>query len=286
LRKYCPNCGRPVSLDASICAACGSTLTAESDAHSEAGIVDDSERIPARDMGEIISETFDLYRDNFKPFLIIAMAPQIFGVLASFTPTALSVVFSIVAVVVSVVASGAAIVAVAQVVSGLEIDLQYCFSVALARSVNLIVAVIILVMALIGAAVLALIVVGIPLLFYLAVIWVFVAHAVILEKDSPILALGRSRLLVRGSWWRVFGILIVFVLICIGLVIAVGIPISLLSLVSDPAALLISPIAFAVIAPITYIGLTLLYFDLRVRKEGFTLTTLEDQMRRLSSKTQ
>jgi len=69
-------------------------------------------------------------------------------------------------------------------------------------------------------------------------------------------------------------------------VIAVGIPISLLSLVSDPAALLISPIAFAVIAPITYIGLTLLYFDLRVRKEGFTLTTLEDQMRRLSSKTQ
>ncbi len=283
MRRFCPNCGQPVSIEASFCRSCGSTLADQPEVQSETDAVDDAERIPERDLGQLVSETFTLYRNHLWPFVIIAMAPQLVSMVASFTPLALSMALTVVALVVSILANGASIHAVAQAMSTSKVDVELCFKQAILKSANLIVGLIIVMAALVGAAILIIIVVGIPLLFYLLVIWIFLAQAVMLEGDTPISALGRSRFLVRGNWWRVFGIGIVYALIAIGIAIPIGIVVGILTLFSSPAALLIGPVLFAFIFPVPYIGLTLLYMDIRVRNEGYTLRTLADQLRRASA---
>ncbi len=82
-----------------------------------------------------------------------------------------------------------------------------------------------------------------------------------LEKCGPSAALARSSDLVRENWWRVLGILL---LIGILAGIANGIAGAILGLI--PYA---GPIVVAVLfAPIMIIVQTLLYHDLRVRRDG------------------
>lgn len=126
---------------------------------------------------------------------------------------------------------------------------------------------------------------------YFAVAWGFAYHALLLEGLGIRAALGRSRALVRGSWWRVFGItLLVFIF--------VGIISTLFSLLSAiPAGIaafsgdegtgfiiglvistIISVASQVILAPLTYVAWTLLYYDLRVRKEGFDLELLAREL--------
>jgi hypothetical protein len=93
-------------------------------------------------------------------------------------------------------------------------------------------------------------------------------------------ALGRSRSLVKGFWWRTLGVLalggILTALISGALS---GILIALVSNGSSPTAWIIGNVATSTIArvlttPFTAAFLTVLYFDLRVRKEAFDLQLL------------
>ena len=97
-------------------------------------------------------------------------------------------------------------------------------------------------------------------------------------------ALSRSRQLVRGSWWRVFGILLLiwliyafisFVIVLVGAAVA-----GLLAFAgeSTPVALgqaivqlVFSVAQQALTQPFSVAGTVLLYYDLRVRKEGLDL---------------
>ena len=56
-------------------------------------------------------------------------------------------------------------------------------------------------------------IVGIIVLIYVAVLLALSTPALILERQPVIAALRRSRLLVRGAWWRTFGILLLSALI-------------------------------------------------------------------------
>lgn len=296
MRRFCPNCGQPVSVEASFCRSCGSTLADQLEVQSATDTVADAERIPERDLGQLVSETFTLYRNNFWPFYLIALIPQIPILVFVLGPWVFDdmtwtawVILGAVAVVTILVASflsfGATVHAVALVLSGVAIDVGACYSHAANRAVALIVAFIVIAVVLVVVVVVGLVVVGLPVAIFLFVMWVFVGQAVVLEGDGPISALGRSRFLVKGSWWRVFGIGVVYWLISIGLSIATLIPVGLLGLFSDFAASIVSTIASAAIAPIPFIGLTLLYIDLRVRNEGYTLRTLADQLRRANAST-
>ena len=112
------------------------------------------------------------------------------------------------------------------------------------------------------------------------------AQAIAIEDRRYAGAMGRSRELVSGSWWRVFGILIV-----IGLVTGFASQIvaqfisALLGVVgvnggfdllhpsqsgsaSSLPAVLSSTVASLLIGPISALAAALLYFDLRLRKEG------------------
>jgi len=105
---------------------------------------------------------------------------------------------------------------------------------------------------------------------YLLVALYFSTQAVVAENRSPVDALARSRELVRGQWWRVFGIGIVFSVM-------IGVTTALLSAgmsaVADAAdlqayALLGQMIGDVLSIAFTALAATLVFFDLRVRQEG------------------
>jgi len=119
---------------------------------------------------------------------------------------------------------------------------------------------------------------------YLAVRWSLVVAAMMAEDIGPIRGLGRSWNLVSGSWWRTFGILLIVTIlqgiITYALYILFGVIAALFSTTGDFQAALVQvggTLLSAVVSPITTIAVTLLYFDLRVRKEGLDLDQLAQQ---------
>ena len=140
-------------------------------------------------------------------------------------------------------------------------------------------------------------VIGIPVAIFLGTRWCFFPLTVLVEENSATIALRRSGELVKGAWWRVFSIMLAIVMIALA--------IQLIFLVFSTSIIALSGIAgeldfldilrrtiweshggmnrsllllhaintviAALTAPIMAIGFTLLYFDQRVRKEGFDI---------------
>jgi Membrane domain of glycerophosphoryl diester phosphodiesterase len=106
--------------------------------------------------------------------------------------------------------------------------------------------------------------------------------AVVFERAGPFRAVGRSWKLMRDNWWRVFGTLLVIFLIAFVVNFALTAVLGVVAAGSDT----ISELAFALLATIitllTYMltyplwaaVMTVIYYDLRVRNEGFDLQLL------------
>jgi hypothetical protein len=109
--------------------------------------------------------------------------------------------------------------------------------------------------------------------------------AVVIEGKSAGAALARSWELTRGSRWRMLGLLLVLIILlyiplaAIGGIIALFVP-GAGSILSTPnvtvsvTAVALSGLAQIFIYPLFYCVLTIAYYDLRVRKEGFDLEVL------------
>jgi hypothetical protein len=114
------------------------------------------------------------------------------------------------------------------------------------------------------------------------------AAAVVLERRGPADALGRSWRLVRRSFWRVFGILLLAALIVLVASSVLRLPFTVISAAlssgSAPLAQAIQPsvaslvigavggiVAGAITQPISAGVTVLLYVDLRMRREGLDL---------------
>lgn len=135
------------------------------------------------------------------------------------------------------------------------------------------------------------------ILFY---VWFALSsQAIVIENQRYFRAMGRSRQLVRGSWWRVFGILLV-------IAIATGIASSIVQLAviaifgivgwghggglfqttangsrPDLAPLAIaSAVSQLVVVPVQALVLAFLYFDLRLRKEGTDIASAVSELER------
>jgi hypothetical protein len=116
----------------------------------------------------------------------------------------------------------------------------------------------------------------IPGIFF-AIRFLFGVPAVVLEKEHGAEALRRSWTLTAGSFWRVFGIvLLVAILVAIASSI-VTVPI-VLATRNMASGWIIRAVAGSIVSvvtmPFSQLVTVLLYFDLRVRKEGLTLDRL------------
>jgi hypothetical protein len=125
---------------------------------------------------------------------------------------------------------------------------------------------------------------------WLSVKLILAGQAVILEGVGPIDAMRRSFKLVTGRWWPVLGILVASgLLVGIAQNILGGLfNVALKSLGGNNAAFefiwsaISGTISAAVFTPLSSAIAVFLYFDLRVRKEGFDLQRLSEDFSRTS----
>ena len=116
-----------------------------------------------------------------------------------------------------------------------------------------------------------------------AVYWSVAQQASIIEGRKYLDALNRSLQLVRGEWWRVFGITMVFLILGFGLTTLLNLPFVIASNVvgsfGDSLLRFIGGlVAGTVVAPLLAIAWTLLYYDLRVRKEDYDLNVMSKEL--------
>ena len=120
---------------------------------------------------------------------------------------------------------------------------------------------------------------------YFAVLFSLATPALMFEDLRGRKALGRSRALVKDNWWRIFGVLVVMYLIVFvlqGLLVG-GIGAAVLTdsdnEVVNAALLTAAEIAgYAVSLPLLAALTAYIYFDQRVRKEGFDIQLLAERM--------
>ncbi len=291
---HCSQCGRENPDDAQFCGECGA---AQGGGRREPGpyrlmdSVEGSGDIPPRDIGQLVDATFKVYGKAIIPFFAIALIPQIPSMLslavggtvedASLTDTSLTeTILALASVLIGIVAGAASVFCVGQVLAGRNVDVMDCYGRALSVLLPLLATTIIIGLALVGSAILVLVLIGIPLFFFVLVIWFFAVQAVAIESKSTFDALRRSHELVKGNWWRVFGIGVLFILLGIALLVPPIIGSVIVGSVNAVLSSVVMVVAFALVTPVLYIGSTLLYIDLRVRKEGYGLQGLMDDLAR------
>uniref|UniRef100_A0AAU2VVJ0 Glycerophosphoryl diester phosphodiesterase membrane domain-containing protein n=1 Tax=Streptomyces sp. NBC_00008 TaxID=2903610 RepID=A0AAU2VVJ0_9ACTN len=128
-------------------------------------------------------------------------------------------------------------------------------------------------------------------LAWLMVRFCLASPALMLERQSITASMRRSAKLVRGAWWRTFGILALTWLLTLIVAVVIGIPFGIIAVVVDGGGmsafltdgansfgwsfLIVSGIGDVVVATITYplsAGVTaLLYVDQRIRREALDL---------------
>ena len=139
-----------------------------------------------------------------------------------------------------------------------------------------------------------------PFVCFYLVSWVLYGPVILNEEFTVQQPLQRSKLLVRGTWGRVCGIVLAILLFCVALIYVLGstlgVVLALFGIVRDGSLMetVVSLFGMEYIAvrptsmlllvmyliyrgaetftlPIYAISVTLLYFDLRIRKEGFDI---------------
>ncbi len=125
------------------------------------------------------------------------------------------------------------------------------------------------------------VVVGLGLVVHVYVRLAVASPALVMEARSPLAALRRSWALVRGSWWRVLGILILSAIITNVLATIISVPVSLVagfvsgfaeslwpSVIAGGLSTLLSGV---ITLPFAAAVTGLLYTDLRIRREALDI---------------
>jgi hypothetical protein len=233
-----------------------------------------------RDVGDILSGAFRLYRRNFWLFATIAFAVAIpvdllvYGVWGELLWTnddfadsmssdaAIAAYLSPFVVIVPLITAGH-VRAVMDLAEGGEASAGGALAAAARRLPAVALAVL---LSQVGATfgLLLLIVPGV----YLWTVWWVSAQAVVAEGLGPIQGMAHSRHLVKGSWWRVFGIALLISVIGGLLAAVLGIPLFAVGAVADSGILTLlgQIILDGVVYSFTALAGTFLFFDLKARK--------------------
>ncbi|MCW2987802.1 MAG: hypothetical protein JWM24_740 [Solirubrobacterales bacterium] len=213
------------------------------------------------DVGATLSEVFSIYRDNagvllpvaFWLFLVVAILNGIAG-----SSLLLVLVASVVGIAAGTLYQGMVVNLVRDVQDGRR---DFSAGELLSSATPFIVP-------LVGAGILAgfgiffgLILLVVPGLFLLT-IWAVIAPVIVVEKSPVMAAFGRSRELVRGNGWQVFGAIVVaFLIVIVGGIVFTAIA----AAIADGPLLRIvfSALASTITAPVSALVAAVIYFRLR-----------------------
>ena len=265
------------------------------------------QKLGERGLGDILNETFAVYGRRFKKLVALTAVVQVpltlltlgLAIFLSNDPVA-SAALAVIAASLGIFSYGALICAVGQHYVLDDVSVGGCYTRVLWRAVSM--AMLAILVALLLTLVLAPLLLTSPdapspiVLFSLvfAVVLIvyliyqtFMIPAVIVEGYRFSGAMRRGFNLARGSELRVVGHLLVYALVALGMFIVIGVPFQLVSaLISGEEVNLLSQITEAIgllvagvlVAPVTVIATTLLYYDFRVRKEGYDMSRLSLEM--------
>ena len=238
-----------------------------------------SGKFVVRETSELVRETFRVYRAGFRSFLLIALILQAPLIPLSFVSqddlSAITILSIAVSLILSSLAKGAMVCAVSQSYLERPIKIGHCFGRAWARVLSLILSTGAFVLAIIGAAVT---IIGIPLAIYLAIVWFFASETIMIERKGPLTSLWHSQALVKGRFWHISAIGIMFLLIALAGIVAASTVSILLDAASPALGNLASIAVITALVPIMWIGATLAYYDLRIRKDNYTIEDLAQEM--------
>jgi len=256
-----------------------------------------------RPMGllEIIDQSFRLYRATFWPFFGIAVVPSFFVAVAAVALLTAAhamqasvmdveslygfiialAVFYVVIIAAQVVENAALTKAIADRYLGRPVTVRGSYAFVLRRGFVLVVTIMCALLLILPGMVL-LVVPGIIFAFWAA----FMIQALLVEDKRYFAAIMRSRFLIgNGVWAELLGLLIIMGLIqgvaFYALVGVFSIPQFILgerNLVANIIAALGNGLGSAFTGPLGPIATTLMYFNSRIRKEGFDLQLLAQEM--------
>lgn len=268
-------------------------------------------RLQPMGIGDILDETLSLYRENFLlvlgtiavievPLQIIIVifslslanvapaAPQTGASTTATTPnistgTAIGLsVFGLALALITIVAftvmTGALAIVISRRYLGRATTVGEAYRAAFSRAGALILAGIWVAIRIVLLLLACFVLVGIPFLIYFGVAWALVSQVIVLEGVDGFAASRRSRELMRGFWWKTLGVLIVTGLLVailsqavptvIGGAVESAVPSEVgRAIVNGIIALLIG----LLLQPVQFIATTLLFYDLKMRKESFDL---------------
>lgn len=216
--------------------------------------------IPARSLGSLWQESWACFSRHWTRFYVLGVlsqAPVLMEPFREERPFPLNVLLLALVGLLGLLSSALMIYATACDQAGEEVSATAALARAVRRLPALLGSWVVFSVLLVTSALLMLVIVGIPLFVYLLVSLYFVQQAIMIEGAGPLAALRRSHALVKGSWWRVLGIGLAFMLVLV-------VPELVAGLGRGTVRLVIGGITTA----LGSIGMTLVYLDLRARKEG------------------
>ena len=262
--------------------------------------------------GDLFDEAFSLYKRNFVTFFGIALIPSLLDLAVTllFVPELVTMsqaqlealsaqqmldiigpVFIpvLITVVVAILANGALIKAVANSYLNKPVSIGSAYRYMLPRFFpyifTFILVGVLMSLAFLPALLLSVVSPILGLLAMLAwvillvmfVFWIaFLAEVMIVEDGKYMQAISRSRELAKGNWLKIIGILVIFFILSLVIGFALGM------LFGPEGGSILNTAVFQLInvllLPILITPITLLYFDNRVRNEGFDLELLASEM--------
>ncbi len=247
-------------------------------------------------VGETLDATFSIYKDRFKTMVtIVAVVLVPIGILSAIINASLvsdvesnletglldfggsiaaASIVSVLAWIAQMLATAGVVKAVAGEYLGGSVTWQAALDAARQRLGAL----------LLGSFLIAL-GVGIGFIFFiipgliLLVSWALAIPAMVIEGVSATDGIKRSWSLVSGRRWPILGVFVVlYIVILIFSLILTGILTGVTFLAGTLASGLVGIIPQLLVAPLLSIAITVVYFDQRVRKEGFDLELLAGQI--------
>jgi hypothetical protein len=212
------------------------------------------------DIGSVISRTFSIYADQASVLLpAAAVVFVVIGVISALL-VVIAPVLAILAFVVILIGTTLFTGMVVELVADVQDGRRDATVGQLLQAATPVIGQLILVGVIAGIGIaIGFVLIIIPGLI-LITIWSVAAPVVVLEHPGALKALGRSRELVRGNGWQVFGVIVV-------LVIGVGIVSAIIESIGDSggtaAGIVVRVIVEILTAPISALAASVLYFELR-----------------------
>lgn len=215
--------------------------------------------------GAILREAYALYKAHWKHLIPIAFVFYVgLGLITLLLTVALGVFGALVGSLISIIGvfwlQGTLVEAIADIRDGTaDLSIGQTFSKAKAHIGKLL-----------GAGILAglAIVVGLLLFIvpglYLMTIWSVLIPVIVLEGRGVMEAFGRSRQLVRGNGWNVFGVIILTIVILI--VVSIVLSLLLFWIPDTLGEYIRGVISNSIIVPFVALAWTLMYYALRARE--------------------